>query len=164
MDSSAVYTPYERRSNGIRTAAAICLCYTLLFFLVGVWLHLKSRSFRWDGIVAAVATVSRIAIKNNSVLTDTAQLLALGHFVTQFVALGYGQGRTANYLSISPHLAALNSVKVIMIRVHLETNNLDFRQVEWASISSSLLYTPQRELPSPSCTNSPFYVGTKSRF
>jgi hypothetical protein len=55
----STHSPYRLRSDAVKVTVSICFCYTLCFFLMGAWLRVKSRSYRWDDAVAVTATVSQ---------------------------------------------------------------------------------------------------------
>lgn len=55
----STHSPYRRRSDALKVTVSICFCYTLCFFLMGTWLRVKSRSYKWDDAVAVIATVSQ---------------------------------------------------------------------------------------------------------
>ena len=57
----STHSPYRRRSDALKVTVSLCLCYSLCFVLVGAWLRVKSRSYRWDDAVAVAATVSQLS-------------------------------------------------------------------------------------------------------
>jgi hypothetical protein len=55
------HSPYRKRSDAVSVTVSLCLCYSTIFFLVGLYLRLRSRSYKWDDAIAAVAAVSNEA-------------------------------------------------------------------------------------------------------
>lgn len=51
--------PGTLRTNALKAAVTLCLTYTLCFFIVGVWLRVRSRTYGRDDVLAMVATVRR---------------------------------------------------------------------------------------------------------
>ena len=135
------------------------------------------RAQRWQAQVIASSLLLHIwpcpspGLSCRPRLTTFFQVLAIGQFATQYVALANGLGRSSTYLVTDPNLPALNKVRssnfynppqspCCWTKDMLSTRVQICRPASPASSSSSSHSMSRNAAPSPSPHASPNLVGT----